>query len=145
VRRRGAVRQVEVIHRLGDVQIGVGVEAVHELAAAMPQITLHFEIHIEPEAEILLAAQTPPEFFAHRIVAHVGDVSHHARHRQASSRRLLAVVIAFVPIEVGDRLPTRFVERDCCAVPRLATGIAHHTVRVSHRFRRLRAAHSTRR
>ena len=107
---RGAQRwtpggEIEIIHGLGDVEVRIRVEAVDELTAPVTQVAFHFEL--------ILIAQTASEFFAHGRVAHVGDVSHHARHGQATGGRALAVIVAFVPIEVGhDGLASHFVECD---------------------------------
>ena len=56
------LRQVEVVHGLGDVEVRVGVEAVDELAAAIAQVALHFEIDVEIEAEFSLSRSRRPNF-----------------------------------------------------------------------------------
>jgi len=88
--RAVAVGEIEIVHGLGDVQVRVGVEAGDELAAAVAQVTLDLEIHVEVESEGLLPAQPAAELLAHRVVAHERDVAHHARHRQPARRRDLA-------------------------------------------------------
>jgi hypothetical protein len=40
--------EVEIIHRAGDVEIGVGVEPVDEGAALVAQIALDLEVGVEP-------------------------------------------------------------------------------------------------
>ena len=144
--RSVAVGQVEIVHRLGDVEVRVGVEAVDELAAAIAQVALHFEIHVEAEAEVLLAAQAAAELLAHGIVAHVGDVADHARHGEAARRRLLVVVVAVVEIGVGhDGLAAHFVEGDLLRAVARGGGDgdgADHGLGIGGRpFQRLHAAH----
>ena len=43
--------EVEIIHRAGEVEIGIGVEAVDESHALMAQIALDLEIGVEPEGQ----------------------------------------------------------------------------------------------
>jgi hypothetical protein len=42
-------REIEIIHRAGDVEIGIGVEAVDEGRALVVQIALDLEIRVEAE------------------------------------------------------------------------------------------------
>src|SRR5205085_6309369 len=108
-----AAGQVEVIHCFGDVEVRVGVEARDELAAAIPQVALDFEVHVEAETEGFFAAEAASELLAHRVVAHVGDVPDHARHGEAAGGRLFAIVVAAVPIGIGHNcLPADLVEGD---------------------------------
>ena len=107
-----AALQVEVIRRLGDVKQRVGVEPVHELAALVVQVALHLEVAGEVEGE-RAAVQAAAELLAHGLVGQVGDMTDHARHRQAVGRAGGAVVVAALPGRVGhDRLPGHLVEGD---------------------------------
>jgi hypothetical protein len=141
-----AVGEVEIIHRLGDVEVGIGVEAADELAAAVAQVVLHLEVDFKIEPKRLFAAQAAAELLAHGVVAHVGDVAHHARHGQAAARQFLAVIIAGVPVGVGhDRLAAHFIEGDLLGAVARGGGDGnggHHAVGERYRpFERLHAAH----
>src|SRR5258708_24467126 len=46
-------RQVEIIHSAGEIQIGIGVEPLHEADALVAQIALDLEIGIEREGRIV--------------------------------------------------------------------------------------------
>src|SRR5215472_904886 len=42
--RMTAAREIEIVHRLGDVQVRIRVEAVDELSAAITEVAFHFEL-----------------------------------------------------------------------------------------------------
>ena len=101
LQRAVRLRQVVVVHRLGDVQVRVGVEALHEAVAQVLQIRLHLELarHLVGErGAVLQGASEPP---AQRQLRQVGDVADHARDRKAVGGRLAAVVVAAVPGRIG--------------------------------------------
>jgi hypothetical protein len=55
-------RQIEIIGRARDVEIGIGVVAIDEADALVPQIAFHLEIGIEAEADLLARLQAAAEF-----------------------------------------------------------------------------------
>jgi hypothetical protein len=82
-------RRVEVVERLGDQQVGVGVEVFGELVALVAQVGLDLEVDAEVEFVVVgfgRVAQLAAEFFGHVVVRQVGDVADHARHLQAVLR-----------------------------------------------------------
>ena len=87
VERRGqrsiAGGQIEVVHGLRDVEVRVRVEAVDELAAAVTQIALYFEITEKSNPKASLSRRRRPNFFRMDVVAHVRDVSDHAGYCQS--------------------------------------------------------------
>ena len=104
---------VKVVHRLGDVQVSVGVKAIDELTAAVPEIAFDFEIDREVEAKGVFVAQAAAELLAHGGITHVSDVADHASNGESTGRWLAIVVVAVIPIGIGhDGLPADFVERD---------------------------------
>ena len=53
--------QIEIVHRAGDVEIGVGVEAIDEADPLVAQIALHLEVGVEAEALGVARLQSPAE------------------------------------------------------------------------------------
>ena len=53
--------QIEIVHRAGDVEIAVGVEAVDEAHALMAQIALDLEIRVKAEGETVAVLQVAAE------------------------------------------------------------------------------------
>ena len=84
-RRRVRARRVEIVQRLGDQQIGVGVEVLGELVALVAQIGLDLEFRVERK---LIAARraAAAELSPSSLVRQVGDVADHARQAQAAPR-----------------------------------------------------------
>ena len=60
-------REVEIIHGAGDVEIGIGVEAVDEGRALVAQIALHLEIRVEAEGQLLAVLQVAAELPLQRL------------------------------------------------------------------------------
>src|ERR1700704_3639083 len=86
--RRGEIaaevrRRIEVVERLGDAQIRVGVEVARELLALVAQVGLDLEVDVEVEAE-RIAPQQAAELLHHGVVRKVSDVADHARDAQAA-------------------------------------------------------------
>ena len=106
--------EVEIVHGAGDVEIGVGVEAVDEGRALMAQIALHLEIGVEAEGQRVAVLQLAAEFLVQRLGRQIGDVRGHARDRQTFARRDALLQIAAVPpVRIGHhRLPADLVEGD---------------------------------
>jgi hypothetical protein len=120
VRRRQRLREIaagrggriEVVERLGDAQVGVGVVILGELLALVAKVRLDLELGLERELEPF--AQRAAEFLLHLLVGQVRDVPDHPRDHEAAPRlRSLRFEVAVVKIRIGaDRLPRHFVERD---------------------------------
>jgi hypothetical protein len=60
--------EIEIIHRAGDVEIGIGVEPVDEAQALMAQIALDLEVRIEAEGHLLAVLQLAAELVMQRVV-----------------------------------------------------------------------------
>ena len=75
--------EVEIVHRPGDVEIGVGVEAVDEARALVAQIALDLEVGVEAEGRRVAVLQVAAELALQRRLRQIGDVRGHARHREA--------------------------------------------------------------
>ena len=80
--------EVEIVHRPGHVEIGIGVEAVDEGHALVAQIALDLEIGVEAEGQRLAVLQIAAELAVQRRLRQIGDVGGHARHREALFRAL---------------------------------------------------------
>ncbi len=52
---------IEIIHRTGEIEIAVGVEALDEGRALMAQIAFDFEVRVERERRQFAILQTPSE------------------------------------------------------------------------------------
>ena len=55
------VGEIEIIHRAGDIKIGIGVEAVGERQPLVPQIGFNLEVGVEAEALDVARLQTAAE------------------------------------------------------------------------------------
>ncbi len=107
-------REVEIVHGAGDVEIGVGVEAIDEGRALVAEIALDLEVGVEAEAQRIAVLQGAAELALQRLLRKIGDVRGHAGHREAPRRRgLVQAIVAALPVRVGhDRLASDLVERD---------------------------------
>ena len=76
--------EVEIVAGAGDVEIGVGVEAVDEGGALVAQIALHLEVGVEALGDGRRVLQIAAELALQRRLGQIGDVRRHARHRQAA-------------------------------------------------------------
>ena len=105
--------QVEVVQRAGDVEIGVGVEAVDEAGPLVAQIAFHLEVGVEAPAEAV-ALQFAAELALQGGLGEIGDVGGHAGHGQAFFRPHAGDLIGPAPpVRVGhDRLAADLVEGD---------------------------------
>ena len=106
--------EIEIVHRAGQVEIGVGVEALDERAALMAQIGLHLEVRVERERRILAVLKLAAELAMQRGVREIGDVRAHARDREPAPRiGALDEIAAVPPIRIGHhRLTADLVEGD---------------------------------
>ncbi len=106
-------RGIEVIERLGNQQIGIGIEILGELVALIAQVRFDFKVDAEVEL-ILPVAQFAAEFLGHVVVRQVGDMADHACHAQAVFRyHAVRVKIAAMKIRIGqNRLACDIIERD---------------------------------
>ena len=106
--------EIEVIHRAGDIQIGVGVEALDELQALVAQVAFDLEIGVERKggraAILVVAAELPVQ----GEFGQIGDVGAHAGHAEPFvGPRSLVEIIAAAPVRIRhDGLPPDFVKRD---------------------------------
>src|SRR3546814_4278210 len=126
-------RSVEVVHRAGDVEVGVGVEALHEAGALVAQVALDLEVGLEAEGQRVAVLQAAAELAVQRRLRQVGDVRGHARHGETAVGVLaLGKVPPAAPVEIGhDRLAADLMEGDVlrgvagrrgCGDPRGDTG-----------------------
>src|SRR5215467_3204953 len=93
---------VEIVHRTGEIEIGIGVEALDERDALVAQIALHLEVGVEGERRIVAVLKAAAEFAVQRGVREVGDVRAHARDRKsAPGIGALGEVAALAPIGIG--------------------------------------------
>ena len=77
-------REIEIIHRACDVEIGIGVEPVDKSAALMAQIAFDLEIGVKPIGDGAAVLQIAAEFAVQRRLRQIGDVRRHARHGEAA-------------------------------------------------------------
>ena len=107
------LRQIEIIHGAGDIEVGIGVEALDKGRSLVAQIAFHLEIGIEPEGLFRAVLQPPPELLGQPRFRQIGDVRRHPGDRQAVFRALAAGIIAALPFGIGhDRLPPHFMKRN---------------------------------
>src|SRR5690606_20249661 len=119
--------EVELVEGAGDVEVGVGVEAVDEAAALIAQVALDLELHVEGgrtggegrgergggRRGGAVGDLAAAEFAVHGRVGEVGDVGHHAGDGQADARAGAGGVVAVVPLGVlHDGLTADLVEGD---------------------------------
>src|ERR1700730_4062966 len=107
-------REVKIIHRSGDVEIGVRVKAVDEGAALVAKVAFDLEIRVEAIGDGAAILQVAPEFAMQRRFGEISDVGRHAGDGQAADGvPVEAQITSAAPLRVGhDRLPTDFVKRD---------------------------------
>src|SRR5690606_8490644 len=119
--------EVELVEGAGDVEVGVGVEAVDEAAALIAQVALDLELHVEGgrtggegrgergggRRGGAVGDLAAAEFAVHGRVGEVGDVGHHAGDGQADARAGAGGVVAVVLLWVlHDGLTADLVEGD---------------------------------
>src|SRR6516165_7880884 len=107
-------REIEVIHRPGYVEIGVGVEAVDKGAALVAQIALDLEIGVEAVGDRTAVLQIAPELAVQRRLRKIGDVRRHAGDGEAARGAAAGTQIAArAPVGIGDdRLTADLVKGD---------------------------------
>ena len=139
--------EVEIVHRPGHVEIGIGVEAVDEGHALVAQIALDLEVGVEAEGERFAVLQIAAELAVQGGFRQIGDVGGHARHRQPLFRALAMLeIFAAMPVRVGHHgLPADLVEGDVLRGMARAGGDRQrreHALRIARRpFQHLHAAH----
>src|ERR1700674_798346 len=106
-------RRGEVIERLGDAQVSIGIERLRKLIALVAQIGLDFEIHLKIEVEGA-GSQSAAELLHHRIIGQIGDMPKHSREPQSARRHYsMGVVITAMEVWIGrDGLTRYLVEGD---------------------------------
>ena len=75
--------QVEVVHRLRDVQVRVRVESLYELRPLILKVALDLELVLEVELVRTLFLEPSAELVVHRLVGKVRYVPDHPRYRKA--------------------------------------------------------------
>ncbi|OQC06736.1 MAG: hypothetical protein BWX80_01425 [Candidatus Hydrogenedentes bacterium ADurb.Bin101] len=68
---------IEVVHGLGDIQVGIGVEAVHKSLTLVVKIGFHVELALEMIPQLVAVAQRAPELAVHGLVGKIGDMGQH--------------------------------------------------------------------
>ena len=101
---------IEVVQRLRDAQIRIGVVVIGELFALMPQIG--FDLEFRREGKTNAVTKLTAELRFHLLIGQVRDVADHACDAQAAARLgIEAVEIAAVKIGIGEnRLARDLVE-----------------------------------
>ena len=143
-----APAEVVQVHRLGEEQVRVGVEAAHELVAVVLEVALHLEPLPQREAVERLHDLTS-EAAREDVVAAERDLADHASQGQPLVRSLAGVgvvVVAAAPARVHvDHAPSRRPPRDLLRARGRGGGDRHDRtdpLREDHRpLQRLHAAH----
>ena len=78
--------EIEIIHGTGQIEIGIGVEALHESGALMPQVGLDLKVGIERKRRIVAVLKTAAELAVQCGVRQIGNVRAHARDREPAPR-----------------------------------------------------------
>ncbi len=106
--------EVEIVHGAGQVEIGIGIEALDEDRALMAQVALDLEIRVEGEGRRLAVLQPAAELPVQRGFRQIGDVRAHARHGQPLlGPDAMQEIAPAAPVRIGHhRLPPDFVEGD---------------------------------
>src|SRR5205823_1215286 len=106
--------KVEIVHRAGQIEVGIGVEAIDESHALVAQVALDLEIGVETEGERFTVLQVAAELAVKGRLRQIGDVGSHARHGEPLSRTPAEIeILAAVPVRIGhDGLPSDLVEGD---------------------------------
>src|SRR4030095_15911623 len=94
------VGEVEQVHRLRDVEIGVGVVLEAELLALVDEVALELEVLVEARRNALDGPRAAEAVLPLRPRA-VGDRSHLPGDLLAAVRKASAVVAAVAPVGVG--------------------------------------------
>ncbi len=148
VREDAAVigREIEIIHRPRQVEIGIGVETLDEGRALMAQIALDLEVGIEGKGRVVAVLELAAEFAVQGLVRQIGDMRGHARDREPATRLGLGEIAAAPPVGIGhDRLPADLMEGDVLrgmARGRRDRQRRKHALRIARRpLQHLHAAH----
>ena len=106
--------EIEIIHRPGEIEIGIGVEPLDEGDALVAQIELHLKIGVEREGRVVAILKTAAEFAVQRGIGQISDVRAHARDREPAPRiGAFGKIAAAAPFRIGHhRLAADFVEGD---------------------------------
>ncbi len=106
--------EVEIVHRPGEVEVGVGVEALDEAEALVAQVALDLEVGVEREGRGRAALEAPAELPVQGRLRQVGDMRAHAGDPEALGGPGAGLEVAPLgPGRVGhDRLPADLVEGD---------------------------------
>ncbi len=129
--------QIEDIHGLGNVQVGVGVKSVDKLRALVVQVAFDLKRRGETARRQGAVALSPAELALHVLRGQIGDMPDHTRLGQPVRRRLMrGVIIAAQPVGVGhDRMAADNIERQGLGGKAHGRSNAHafpHDLRVTH-------------
>ena len=97
----GLGHQVEPLPGVDDAQVGVGVEALHELLALVEHVGLDRVVHLVPAVRRLVADHLAARPFAQGVERDEGLVRDAPRQRQADVRARAVVVIAALEMRVA--------------------------------------------
>ena len=106
--------EIEIIHRTGEVEVRIGVEAFDEGRALVAEIGLDLKVGVEREGRIFTILKTPAEFPVQRRVRQIRDVCAHARDREPAPRgKAFGEIPSAAPVRIGHHgLPADFMKRD---------------------------------
>src|SRR3546814_11208365 len=96
-------REGEIVHRTGDVEIGIGIEPLDERAALMTEIALDLKLRLaEVVDQVRAVLQVAAELALQRRLGEIGDMRRHACDG-APALRLdsVARVLALSPVALG--------------------------------------------
>ena len=106
--------EIEIIHRARQIEIGIGVEALDESDALVPQIGFDLKIGVERKCRIVAILKAAAEFAMQRRVGQISDVRAHARDREPAPRiGAFGEIAPAAPFRIGHhRLAADLVEGD---------------------------------
>jgi len=105
--------QVVIIHGFGKIQIGIGVESVHETGSLIIEIGFDAEFVVEIVLIVVGELESPAKFLMHGFFGEIGDVADHSGHRQADGRILGMIIVPLLKILIAeDGVSADGVKRD---------------------------------
>ena len=143
VQRTVLLGRVVAVHRVRDVQIGIGVEAGEELSRLVFEIAFNGKHRAKARGVLRLPGGVlrhprlllaPAEAAVEEIEREIGDVRHLAGLREAYGRSPVrrAVVVAALPARIErDRVASHHVERERLRVRRRPGGDHHRAVHLA--------------
>src|SRR6202048_1350623 len=74
--------KIEIVHRPGKIQVGVGIEPLDEADPLVAQIALDLEVGVKGESRVVAVLETAPELAVEGHVRKVSDMRAHASNSQ---------------------------------------------------------------